>query len=372
MDLLKIHHKELVELLNKAYDLRLEKKTVPLFVHGTFGIGKTDAVRAFARAKAKELGLTYSEKKEDVNKKDVFLLQTICLIDYQAEELKGVLYPSSDKNKAEFLPLDVLPTEGQGVIFFDDFNTALPSVQSAAYQLIENRRVGGYKLPDGFAVVGAGNFASDGAYIYDMPAPLLNRFIHVELGTPTAQEWAYEYAINNGVDSRIIAYVLYKNVVHNYDAENPQRFPVITPRSLEKASILIRDIPDDSEQMLRIAVGSALGAPVAHEFLAWLKLSKKYNLKSLFKNRDLKVPKEYGELYSLILAIANYYGQNYSEYNSESIGVFCKILLDEERAEFAATLISLIKGILNDPEKFAGLLSKIGEETIESFSDILI
>ena len=341
-----VNHRALARWLKKAHELRCAEKSVPLFIHGTFGIGKSDAVKAFAQAKAKELGLRYSEKKEDVNKEDVFLVLNLCLIDYQAEELKGVIYPKD--SKAEFLPLGILPEKGQGIIFLDDFNNALPSVQSAAYQLVENRRVGGYRLPDGFSIVAAGNKASDGAYTFDMPPPILNRFIHVELKVPTPKEWVDEYAVPHGLDSRIILYVLYKNVVHNYDPENSQEFPVITPRSLEKASILIRDIPDEDEENLLIGVGMALGSPVAHEFVAWLKLSRKYDIPALYKSRKLELPEDFGELYSLILAIVNYYSQNKTQYNAGSIGMFCKAFQDNNKGEFAAAMLALIKRLFQD------------------------
>ena len=65
------------------------------------------------------------------------------------------------------------------VLFLDEMNSAAPSVQAAAYQLILNRKVGTYKLPDNVMIVAAGNREADKGVTYRMPAPLANRFIHL-------------------------------------------------------------------------------------------------------------------------------------------------------------------------------------------------
>jgi MoxR-like ATPase len=60
-------------------------------------------------------------------------------------------------------------------------NSAAPAVQAAAYQLILNRRVGKYQLPENVVMVAAGNRESDKGVTYRMPTPLANRFIHLEM-----------------------------------------------------------------------------------------------------------------------------------------------------------------------------------------------
>jgi hypothetical protein len=67
------------------------------------------------------------------------------------------------------------------ILFLDEMNSAAPSVQSAAYQLVLNRKVGTYSLPDNVVIVAAGNREGDKGVTYRMPAPLANRFIHVEM-----------------------------------------------------------------------------------------------------------------------------------------------------------------------------------------------
>jgi MoxR-like ATPase len=63
------------------------------------------------------------------------------------------------------------------VLFLDEMNSAPPSVQSAAYQLILNRRIGKYRLPDNVVMVAAGNRESDKGVTYRMPTPLGKSFL---------------------------------------------------------------------------------------------------------------------------------------------------------------------------------------------------
>lgn len=68
-----------------------------------------------------------------------------------------------------------------GILFLDEFNMASGSMMGIAQQLILDRKVGDYELPRGWAIIAAGNRASDRAAISVMPAPVANRFIHYHL-----------------------------------------------------------------------------------------------------------------------------------------------------------------------------------------------
>src|SRR5690606_25955626 len=70
-------------------------------------------------------------------------------------DLRGLPVPR-DKQSA-WLPPEFLPTEGQGILFLDEINLAPPAMQGVAQQLILDRRVGSYVLPDDWFVWAAGN-----------------------------------------------------------------------------------------------------------------------------------------------------------------------------------------------------------------------
>jgi MoxR-like ATPase len=181
---------------------------------GTFGIGKTAAVRLFAMRKAKELGLIFSQSFEDVNDEKKFVFLVLPLHQYEPAEIKGLPFPNAERTQTVYLPVGLLPTKGQGIILLDEINLAPPMLQSNAYQLIEDRRLGFYTVPDGVMIIGAGNRDDDRGHTFDMAMPLNNRFLHAELAIPPVDDievsgekikgWATDYAIPSGVDHRIV------------------------------------------------------------------------------------------------------------------------------------------------------------------------
>lgn len=68
-----------------------------------------------------------------------------------------------------------------GILFLDEINAAPPTVSAAAYQLILDRRLGEYAIPEGWAIFAAGNRQGDRGVTYAMPAPLANRFTHYDM-----------------------------------------------------------------------------------------------------------------------------------------------------------------------------------------------
>ena len=72
-------------------------------------------------------------------------------------------------------PPEFLPTEEKGILFLDELNMAPPAKGMA--KLILDRKVGSYSLPDEWLVWSAKQERSK-ASVFEIPAPLSNRFIH--------------------------------------------------------------------------------------------------------------------------------------------------------------------------------------------------
>src|SRR5690606_39460287 len=62
-----------------------------------------------------------------------------------------------------FCPPEAIARDEPYCLFLDELNAASPDVQKAFYSLILDRRIGGYELPAGSIVIGAGNRATDNA-----------------------------------------------------------------------------------------------------------------------------------------------------------------------------------------------------------------
>ena len=158
------------------------------------------------------------------------------------------------------------------VLFLDEMNSAAPSVQSAAYQLILNRRVGKYVLPDNVVMVAAGNRESDKGVTYRMPTPLANRFIHQEMKVDFSswQEWA----VNHKIHKDVVGYIGFaKNDLYDFDAKSASR-AFATPRSWSFVSQILDDEDSDDDTTMNLIAGT-VGEGLAVKFMAHRKVASR-------------------------------------------------------------------------------------------------
>jgi hypothetical protein len=186
-------------------------------------------------------------------------------------------------------------------LFLDEMNSAAPSVQAAAYQLILNRRVGTYKLPDNVSVVAAGNREADKGVTYRMPAPLANRFIHLELAV-NFDDW-FNWAVANNQHTDVVGYLTFaKKDLYDFDPKSSSR-SFATPRSWSFVSELIED--DLDEATTTDLVAGAVGEGLALKFMAHRKVASSMpNPSDILagKVKEMK-SKEISAMYSLTVSL---------------------------------------------------------------------
>jgi hypothetical protein len=187
------------------------------------------------------------------------------------------------------------------VLFLDEMNSAAPAVQAAAYQLILNRKVGTYVLPDNVLIVAAGNRDADKGVTYRMPAPLANRFVHLELKVDF-DDW-FQWAVNNDIHQDVVGYLTFsKKDLYDFDPKSPSR-SFATPRSWSFVSELLED--DDDEITTTDLVSGSVGEGLAVKFMAHRKVSA--NLPNPSDVLDGKVKtletREISAMYSLTVSL---------------------------------------------------------------------
>jgi hypothetical protein len=186
-------------------------------------------------------------------------------------------------------------------LFLDEMNSAAPSVQAAAYQLILNRRVGTYKLPDNVSVVAAGNREADKGVTYRMPAPLANRFIHLELAV-SFDDW-FSWAIDNNQHTDVVGYLTFaKKDLYDFDPRSSSR-SFATPRSWSFVSELIED--DLDETTTTDLVAGSVGEGLAVKFMAHRKVASNMpNPSDILagKVKEMRT-KEISAMYSLTVSL---------------------------------------------------------------------
>ncbi len=142
------------------------KCKLPTFLWGSPGIGKSSLIH--------QIGEQTKRKVIDIR-----------LSQIEFSDLRGIPFIKDEEKEKKvvwsipsFLPLD---KDDNSIIFFDELNLAHPSIMNAAYQLILDRKIGDYKLPEGVSIVAAGNRSEDSVNVNEIPFPLLNRFTHISI-----------------------------------------------------------------------------------------------------------------------------------------------------------------------------------------------
>ena len=266
------------------------KSKRPVFLWGPPGIGKSEVVSEITD----ELG---------------GLMIDLRMAQMEPTDIRGIPFFNKDLGKMDWAPLIELPDEELAskypvvVLFLDEMNSAPPAVQAAGYQLILNRRVGKYVLPDNVVIVAAGNRDSDKGVTYRMPMPLANRFVHLEMRADfnAWQTWA----VNKNIHKDVVGYLSFaKQDLYDFDSKSASR-AFATPRSWCFVSDLLNDEDNTDTDTLFNLVAGAVGEGLAVKFAAHRKIAGKMPEPTDIlsgKVKDLSV-KEISAMYSLTIAM---------------------------------------------------------------------
>jgi len=217
---------------------------LPMLIYGSPGVGKSEQVY-----QALEAGDLFIDLR----------LNTLDSID-----LRGLpVIKKDDKDnptQVEWVRPEFIPWEGKGILFLDEINTAPPSVQNPALQLVLDRKVGNHKLGKDWYIVAAGNKADDKAHVHPLSSALRQRFAiyHYEPDKDTWSNWA----VQNNIHPHVIGFINFKPdqlIQPSLDDEgaNP------SPRSWYYVSQRLH-----AEQNELKDIRSVVG-PAANEFMAY-------------------------------------------------------------------------------------------------------
>lgn len=263
-------------------------KKRPIFLWGPPGIGKSDIVKQIADS-------------IDAYTVDVRLSL------WEPTDIKGIPYFDSNSGTMVWGAPSELPNAEMAakykniILFLDEMNSAAPSVQAAAYQLILNRKVGTYVLPDNVMIVAAGNREADKGVTYRMPAPLANRFIHLELAV-SFDDW-FAWAVLNKIHTDVVGYLTFaKKDLYDFDPKSASR-SFATPRSWCFVSELLEDGIDDSTTTDLVA--GAVGEGLAVKFMAHRKVASSMpNPTDILEGKVKEMKsKEISAMYSLTVSL---------------------------------------------------------------------
>ncbi|PIE68759.1 MAG: ATPase [Deltaproteobacteria bacterium] len=254
----------------------------PVFLWGAPGVGKSQVVRQVAHNLDRELC--------DIR---AVLLDPV--------DLRG-LPKIGAANTTQWCAPSFLPSTGSGILFLDELNAAPPLVQAACYQLILDRRLGEYVLPDGWTVVAAGNRESDRAVTHRMPSALANRFVHLEFETDL-DDWI-AWAVVRDITPLLRAFLRFRpELLHAFDPTRGEKaFP--SPRSWEFVAGILDAEPQ--HEVLHDLLSGTVGAGAASELMGFMRIYR--NLPDvddvLAAPETVPIPNDPATMYALCEAVA--------------------------------------------------------------------
>lgn len=268
--------RDLIETLKLSYKIRR-----PVCVLGPPGIGKSSIF-------------------QQVSTKENLQLLDIRLIYFDPVDLRGL--PYLDGRTTRWLQPSFLPTEGNGIFLFDEFNSAPPSIQGIFYQLCHDRKIAEYILPEGWLVCAAGNRQSDKALSNRMPSALVSRFTMVELEV-NFEDWI-NYALIHNFSTEIISFIKFRaNLLMDFDSKTwKQDTAFACPRTWEYLDQYLKINKNLNQEM----IAGIVGVGAASEFMVFKKIFEVLpNLDSIINDPEkAKVPKEPSLLYAVTVGLA--------------------------------------------------------------------
>jgi hypothetical protein len=131
----------------------------------------------------------------------------------------------------------------RGILFLDEFGQGQQDVKAAAAELLLNKRIGKWKLPDGWSVIAASNFTSDRSGVTKSLDFVINRRLEIKI-SDDLQSWE-DWAFKNNVEPLFISFTNQNTNVVFSEGVPAEQGPWCTPRSLVLLSRLMSNMQDD-------------------------------------------------------------------------------------------------------------------------------
>ncbi len=188
----------------------------------------------------------------------------------------------------------------KSLIVLDELNRAPVLTQNGLFQLVLDRKLGEYSLPDSCEIVACCNRESDGGGVQKMPQALANRFVHVDM-EPDVDDWC-KWAVKANIEPAVIAFLRFRpDLLHQF-SRTDKAFP--TPRSWAFVSKITTRKPGNGIEHALYA--GAVGEGAAVEYSAFLRMFRELpNIDAIMLNpQSAPVPNGPATLFAVSSALA--------------------------------------------------------------------
>ncbi len=339
-----------------AQDLPLLYQTKhPFILLGQPGVGKSSVIKQFAKENNYKL---YDLRLTTLDAVD---LRGLCFVDEVARRtvyFTPEFYPTEESLKAEGY-------DG-AILFLDEISNCDSRMQVSAHELLLDRTVGSYRLPDNCLVCAAGNTVDDNSGAYEISAALADRLI-IYMFEANAQQWIKK-APELGVCSEVLSFIKYKPIYLNSSegelaSTSDDNLINTSPRSWVKVSDFVKLTTDINK--LHYIVSGIVGKAAAAEFFYFLEeFNNLVPFEELLKNVDkptkLKalLPTKIGGLYGLAYSCVPY-GKDVENVAAiiKIMNVLCSIKDGLPREEIRSLTMSLVLQTVIDNNIISDVIS---------------
>ncbi len=315
---------------------------IPVFIHGSPGIGKSYIVADIAMKHGLELVDVRLSQMDPVDLRGVPAIRN-----EQTVWMAPVFFPKDP--------------DSSGILFLDELNSAPPSVQAAIYQLVLDRKMGEYELPKGWRIICAGNRISDRGVVFRLPTPLANRMVH--LSVEARFEDFKLFAIREALHPFVIGFLSFRPDLLTSEpvSEDDSNPAFATPRSYHMLSNILKH--NDNTSAIAPIVYGLIGYGAGIEFLSYVKVYEKLpDIAAIYAGEYPQIDRsEPALLYALVSALVELYRG--SEQQTQHLFGFSQKL----PTEFG---VMLIKDAIVKDENIA--TSPMFDEWIQRYGDYIL
>lgn len=258
----------------------------PIVVMGAPGLGKTAIMSQIAA----EMGIGYVGYTITHHTRQ----SAIGLPMIETRSFGGVEMPITKYTMSEIVASVYEAMEdqgvGEGILFIDEVNCVSETLSAAMLDLLQNKKFGPHRIPDGWVLVAAGNPPEFNSSAREFDIATLDRIRLIDV-EPDTQVWL-RYAMRSGIHDAITYYLQVKPQNLLSIESTPEGPMFVTPRAWEDLSTVLKE-----HERLGRSVGVNLisqyvrNPDITAEFKRYLEFHRKYNedydVESMLEGRDV-------------------------------------------------------------------------------------